>query len=87
MLANPNPESIRRTELHRLDMLLAHLEGLNLRDHTAVPLGLGERLRQAGVGYPAAATVSEVIDLVFRAQERYLTPLDTHTGKRPSRMS
>src|SRR5258708_10094914 len=26
MLANPNPESTRRMELRRLDMLLAHLE-------------------------------------------------------------
>ena len=68
-------EAIRRIQLHRLDSLLAELEALNLRGVSVVPHDLSLRLRSAGVGHPTAATVSDVIDLVFRSQERYLQPM------------
>ena len=73
---------MRRFELHRLDIILSELEALNLKDHRAVPPQLGDRLRRAGVGYPRGATVTEVIDLVFRAQERYLHTSDSRSGRR-----
>jgi hypothetical protein len=83
MLIHPgSTEAVRRFELQRLDTLLSELESLNLEDRFKVPENLGHRLRRAGVGYPREATVSEVIDLVFRAQERFLQPLETRTGKR-----
>ncbi|MHB8510486.1 MAG: hypothetical protein ACYDGR_17905 [Candidatus Dormibacteria bacterium] len=68
-------EAIRRIQLHRLDVLLAELEALNLRAVSEVPSDLSSRLRSAGVGHPTGATVSTVIDLVFRAQERFLQPM------------
>jgi hypothetical protein len=77
-------EVVRRIQLHRLDTMLAELEGLNLRGVDIVPDHLANRLRAVGVGHPREATVTEVIDLVFRAQERYLAPMP---GGRSSRRS
>jgi hypothetical protein len=77
-------EVVRRLQLHRLDVMLAELEDLNLRGKFEVPTQLAMRLRAAGVGHPSNARVSEVIDLVFRAQERFLQPLP---GSRTSRRS
>jgi hypothetical protein len=82
MLNPGSHEQLRRFELRRLDGLLSSLESLNLRDQLRVPEDVGDRLRQAGIGYPRSASVSEVIDLVFRAQERYLQPIDTRSGRR-----
>ena len=77
-------EVVRRLQLHRLDTLLSALEDLNLKGTFDVPTHLAMRLRAAGVGHPSTASVSEVIDLVFRAQERFLQPLP---GTRTSRRS
>jgi hypothetical protein len=76
-------EAIRRTQLRRLDAMLAELEGLNLGGAKTVPGDLAGRLRAAGVGHPTDAEISQVIDLVFRAQERYLSPMPgTRSGRR-----
>jgi hypothetical protein len=75
-LSDPN-QVYRRNQLGNLDAMLADLETLNLREVAAVPGSLRERLRRAGVCYRDGAPVSEIIDLVFRAQEPYLQPLPT----------
>jgi hypothetical protein len=76
-------DAARRRRLRRLDALLGELETLNLAGTTTVPAGLSERLRAAGVGHPTGADISYVIDLLFRAQERYLQPTPTpRAGRR-----
>ena len=65
-------EIMRRLNLQMLDELLSELELLNLREEPCLPEPLSARLRAAGVGHRLSATTSEVIDLVFRAQEAYL---------------
>jgi len=76
-------DPLRRVRLRRLDDLLAELEDLNLHGATALPARLAEKLRAAGVGHPSEASITEVIDLLFRAQERYLQPMPTiRTGRR-----
>jgi hypothetical protein len=88
MLATPLPrgsygEVARRRQLRRLDQLLGELESLNLGGMRAVPAGLSERLRAAGVGHPSDANITHVIDLLFRTQERYLAAIPaTHTRGR-----
>jgi hypothetical protein len=72
--ARSGEEIVRRIRLHELDLLLSQLEALNLRDVEDVPEQLSGRLRAAGVGHRTEATVTEVLDLVFRAQEAYLRP-------------
>lgn len=67
-------EVVRRVQLRHLDRLLGELETLNLRDAQELPADLSERLRDAGVGHRADASISEVIDLVFTAQEAFLQP-------------
>ncbi len=67
-------EILRRVRLRELDLLLSELEALNLRDVDMLPAHLGMRLRAAGVGHRSNARVTEVLDLVFRAQEAYLRP-------------
>jgi hypothetical protein len=73
----------RRDQLHTLDRILADLEMLNLRDEP-VPRTLSQRLRRAGVVHRREAPVSELIDLVFRAQEAFLQPLPITTTRRRS---
>ena len=68
-------EILRRVQLRHLDSLLAELEGLNMHEAQALPQALSQKLRAAGVGHRPDATVSSVIDLVFRAQEAYLHQL------------
>ena len=67
-------EIVRRIRLHELDTLLSQLEALNLRDLAVMPELLSNRLRAAGIGHRSDASVTDVIDLVFRAQEVYLRP-------------
>ena len=67
-------EVVRRVQLRHLDRLLGELETLNLREVQELPAGLSRRLREAGVGHRPEATISEVIDLVFNAQEAFLQP-------------
>jgi hypothetical protein len=67
-------EIVRRVRLRELDNFLSALEALNLRDIDALPDRLSMRLRAAGVGHRSNANVTEVQDLVFRAQEAYLRP-------------
>jgi hypothetical protein len=73
----------RRDQLHTLDRILADLEMLNLRDEP-LPRSLSVRLRRAGVVHRDGAPVSELIDLVFRAQEAFLQPLPITTTRRRS---
>ena len=73
---------VRRLSLRRLDALLSELEALNLGDAAIVPHELSQRLRSAGVGFNQDATVTCVIDQLFRVQERFLTPIDTRTRRR-----
>jgi hypothetical protein len=63
---------LRRIQLRHLDVLLTELEALNLRDARVLPAALSDKLRAAGIGHRPDASVSTVIDLVFRAQEAYL---------------
>ena len=72
----------RRNQLRNLDAILTDLETLNLREVNGIPRSLHERLRRAGVGYRDGAPASELIDLVFRAQEVYLQPLPTTVTRR-----
>ncbi|MEA2646195.1 MAG: hypothetical protein QOE92_1278 [Chloroflexota bacterium] len=65
-------EIMRRLNLQMLDELLAELEMLNLREQWQLPENLSARLRAAGVGHRPDSNVTQVIDLVFRAQEAYL---------------
>jgi hypothetical protein len=84
MLIHPNPENdYKRIQLRRLDEALDQLESLNLQGLGSVPDPLQRRLRSIGVLHPSGATVTEIIDLVFRAQERFLTPT-TRSGRRPA---
>ena len=68
-------EILRRIQLRHLDVLLTELEALNLRDAVVLPVTLSEKLRAAGIGHRRDASVSTVIDLVFRAQEAFLHQL------------
>jgi hypothetical protein len=77
-------ELVRRIQLQRLDSVLGELESLNLRGVEQAPAHISERLRGVGVGHPTGASVTELIDLVFRAQERYLIP---GPGRAPRRRS
>lgn len=56
---------------------------MNLQGVEGLPPILSARLRRAGVAHRDGAPVSEIIDLVFRAQEAYLQPMPTTTA--PSR--
>ncbi|MFN2464709.1 MAG: hypothetical protein ABR598_00410 [Candidatus Dormibacteria bacterium] len=79
-----NSELYRRHQLHNLDAILADLEVLNLRDAHSLPRSLTARLRRAGVACRDQAPVSELIDLVFRAQEPFLTPMALPPTRRRS---
>lgn len=80
----PDQALYRRNQLRALDAILGELETMNLRDIAGLPRPLAVRLRRAGVVYRDGARVSEIIDLVFRAQEAYLQPLPTTTSRRRS---
>ncbi|GAC1327698.1 MAG: hypothetical protein NVSMB17_02090 [Candidatus Dormibacteria bacterium] len=70
-----NPDQVyRRNQLRNLDLILTDLETINLREGNGIPHSLHVRLREAGVSARADAAASELIDLVFRAQETYLQP-------------
>jgi len=72
----------RRNQLRNLDGILTDLESLNLREIERIPRPLHQRLRRAGVGHRDGAPVSEIIDLVFRAQEPFLQPLPNTVTRR-----
>lgn len=74
----------RRDELRALDAILGELETLNLQEIPSLPRPLGERLRSAGVVYRRGATVSEIIDQVFKAQEAHLQAQRDTTRRRPA---
>lgn len=74
----------RRNQLRNLDAILMELETLNLREIDVLPRPLRERLRRAGVVVREGAPASELIDLVFRAQEAYLSPLPNIVTRRRS---
>ncbi|HEY8740512.1 MAG TPA: hypothetical protein VIN56_07970 [Candidatus Dormibacteraeota bacterium] len=81
----PDPQEVyRRRQLRNLDAILADLELMNLRESPGLPRSLAVRLRRAGVVHRDAAPVSEIIDLVFRAQEAYLQPLPVVPTRRRS---
>jgi hypothetical protein len=81
----PDPQAAyRRNQLRNLDRLLGELETMNLREVDALPRSLCEGLRRAGVVFGDGARASEIIDLVFRAQEAYLNPLPTTVTRRRS---
>jgi hypothetical protein len=71
----------RRNQLRALDDILGELETMNLRQIAGLPRPLAVRLRRAGVVYGDGARASEIIDLVFRAQEAYLQPLPTTNSR------
>jgi len=73
---------VRRLSLRRLDALLDELELLNLADAPAVPDRLARQLHAVGVGFHRDATVTSVIDQLFKTQERFLTPIDTRARRR-----
>ncbi|MGI8608357.1 MAG: hypothetical protein ACR2MY_03900 [Candidatus Dormibacteria bacterium] len=74
----------RRNQLRNLDTLLMELETMNLREVELMPRSLCERLRRAGVVFRDGAAASEIIDLVFRTQEAYLSPLPNTVTRRRS---
>ncbi|HEV1998004.1 MAG TPA: hypothetical protein VGR61_07745 [Candidatus Dormibacteraeota bacterium] len=81
----PDPQAAcRRNQLRNLDALLLELETLNLQEIGVLPRSLCERLRRAGVAFRDGAAASELIDLVFRAQEAYLSPIPTTVTRRRS---
>ena len=81
----PDPQAAyRRNQLRNLDKILGELETMNLREVGAMPGSLCERLRRAGVVFREGAPASEIIDLVFRAQEAYLSPLPNTVTRRRS---
>jgi hypothetical protein len=65
-------EVVRRIRIRELDGLLSELEMLNLREVGLLPEQLSTRLLQVGVPHDPQASISDLIDLVFRAQESYL---------------
>jgi len=67
-------EIVRRVRLHELDELLSELEILNLLEVEMLPVQLSNQLRSAGIAHPEDASVTEALDLVFRAQAVYLRP-------------
>ena len=81
----PDPQAAyRRSQLRNLDTILGDLESMNLREVGTLPRSLCERLRRAGVVFTEGAAASELIDLVFRAQEAYLSPMPTTITRRRS---
>jgi len=64
----------RRARLHELDTILDALEQLNLHDNTSLPKHLRDSLESAGVSVSPRATITELIERVWEAQERYLQP-------------
>ena len=76
-------EILRRIQLRHLDVFLTELEALNLRDARELPAALSDKLRAAGIGHRRDASISAVIDLVFRAQEAFLHQLPT-SRRRPA---
>jgi hypothetical protein len=81
----PDPQAAyRRNQLRNLDVLLGELETLNLREIQGLPRSLCERLRRAGVVFREGAAASEIIDLVFRAQEAYLVSMPNTVTRRRS---
>ncbi len=72
----PDPQAAyRRDRLRHLDTLLAQLESMNVREVGQLTRSLREQLSHAGVVFREGAAASEIIDLVFRAQEAYLCPM------------
>jgi hypothetical protein len=66
-------ESVRREKLRDLDDILDALEQLNLRDTTALPQALRDRLRDFGVDAPPKANVTSLIEQVWELQEQFLS--------------
>ena len=77
-------ESVRREKLRDLDDILDALEQLNLRDATALPQPLRDRLELFGVATQPRANVTELIEKVWELQEQFLsTPVqggEVHRG-------
>ncbi len=80
-------ETERRSNLRRLDDLLEVLERLNLRDATELPPPIRQRLEKEGIAVEPGVTFTQLIELVWAVQERYLIDLkaDRRKGSRRAR--
>ncbi len=80
-------ETERRSNLRRLDDLLEALERLNLKDALTLPVPVRTRLEKEGITVEAGVTFTQLIELVWTAQERYLIDLkaDRRKGSRRAR--
>jgi hypothetical protein len=92
MMENASPrawtsETDRRTNLRRLDDLLEALERLNLKDATVLPAPIRSRLEKEGINVEPGVSFTQLIELVWAAQERYLIDLkaDRRKGSRRAR--
>jgi hypothetical protein len=67
----PNLE--RRSRLRHLDDLLEALESLNLQDASVISAAVAARLDELGIQSTSArAPFTELVDGVFKAQERFM---------------
>ncbi len=75
----------RRRKLRRLDDILDGLEQLNLQNQETVPRQLVDAMKRHGVE-PLEATVPQLIERVWKAQQPYLVQLPAER-RRASRRS
>ena len=79
----PNLE--RRSRLRRLDDLLQALEALNLEDAPDLSAAVAARLDELGIRPTrGGAPFTELVDAVFKAQERFMTelPIESRVKRR-----
>jgi hypothetical protein len=79
------PREERRTRLRRLDDLLEALEILNLNDASLLPPAVAQRLTELGVEAPETRTLPDLIEQVWKVQEKFLIHLDIDRRTRSRR--
>jgi hypothetical protein len=79
------PREERRSRLRRLDDLLEALEVLNLNDTTLLPPVVGERLVELGIENPEGRSLPDLIELVWKEQEKFLVHLEIDRRTRSRR--
>jgi hypothetical protein len=80
----PNLE--RRSRLRRLDDLLQAVEVLNLEDAPVLSAAVAARLDELGIqSTSAGAPFTDLVDSVFKAQERFMIELPVESRVKPRR--
>jgi hypothetical protein len=73
----------RRSRLRHLDDLLEALEALNLQDAPVISVAVAARLDELGIQSTSArAPFTELVDGVFKAQERFMIDRPAESVKR-----